>query len=350
HLNMKLTRAKLEKLTEDLIDSVEGPCRQALADSGFSQRDIDEVILVGGMTRMPKVQDKVRQIFGKEPNKSVNPDEAVAIGAAIQAGVLQGEVKDVLLLDVTPLSLGIETLGGVSTKLIERNTTIPTKKSQIFSTASDNQTAVTIHVLQGEREMSADNKTLGQFELVGIPLAPRGLPQVEVTFDIDANGIVHVSAKDLGTGKEQSIKITASSGLHEDEIKKMVRDAEAHAADDKKRRELAEARNHLDTLIYTTEKSMREHGDKIDSADKQNIEDAIAKAKKAMESNDLNMIKSTQEELTRSSHKLAEAMYAKASQKGAAGAGPGAGPQEGPRPKAQEDVVDADYEDVKDKK
>src|SRR5512143_1085696 len=290
HLNMKLTRAKLEKLTEDLIEMVEGPCRQALADSGIAAKDIDEVILVGGMTRMPKVQEKVKQLFGKEPNKSVNPDEAVGIGAAIQAGVLKGEVKDVLLLDVTPVSRGIEARGGVFTKLIERNTTIPSKKSQIFSTASDSQPAVTIHVLQGEREMAADNKTLGQFELTGIPPAPRGVPQIEVTFDIDANGIVHVSAKDLGTGKEQSIKITASSGLNEEEIKKMVREGEAHASEDKKKRELIEARNQADSLAYQTEKSLKDFGDKIDASEKQKIEEAVAKAKKAMETNDASAL------------------------------------------------------------
>ncbi|MFH1123736.1 MAG: molecular chaperone DnaK, partial [Pseudomonadota bacterium] len=360
HMNIKLTRSKMEKLTEDLITMVEGPCRQALSDAGLSPRDVNEVILVGGMTRMPKVQDKVREIFGKEPNKSVNPDEAVGIGAAIQAGVLKGEVKDVLLLDVTPLSLGIETLGGVFTKLIERNTTIPSRKGQIFSTASDSQPAVTIHVLQGEREMAANNKTLGQFELVGIPPAPRGIPQIEVTFDIDANGIVHVSAKDLGTGKEQSIRITASSGLADEEIKKMVKDAEAHASEDKKRREAVEARNQLDSLIYSTEKSLKEFGDKVDAGEKQNIEDAIAKAKKAMETNDPDTLKSAQEELTRTSHKLAEAMYAKASQ-GAKAGGPGpgtgfqgagpqeAGAQEGAKRPGQEDVVDADFEDVKGK-
>ncbi len=264
HLNIKLTRAKLESLCAELIAKLVEPCRMALKDAGLSPSDVDEVILVGGMTRMPVVQKKVQEIFGKAPNKGVNPDEVVAIGAAIQGGVLKGEVKDVLLLDVTPLSLGIETLGGVMTKLIEKNTTIPCKKSQIFSTAADNQPAVSVHVLQGEREMASDNKTIGRFELVGIPPAPRGIPQIEVTFDIDANGILHVSAKDLGTGKEQSIRITASSGLSEEEIEKMVKDAEAHSAEDQKKRELIEARNHADGLAYTTEKSLKEHGDKID--------------------------------------------------------------------------------------
>ena len=347
HLNIKLTRAKLEKLVEDLIDKTEGPCRTALQDSGLSPSDINEVILVGGMTRMPKVQEKVKSIFRREPSKGVNPDEVVAVGAAIQAGVLRGDVKDILLLDITPLSLGIETLGAVFTKLIEKNTTIPTRKSQIFSTATDNQPAVSIHVLQGEREMAMDNKTLGRFELVGIPPAPRGVPQIEVTFDIDANGIVHVSAKDLGTGKEQSIKITASSGLTEEEIERMVRDADAHREEDRKKRELAEARNNLDSLIYTTEKSLREYGDKIDGSDKKAIEDAIESAKKAMESNDVSTMKSASDNLTQTSHKLAEAMYAKASQQAG---GPQAETQQpGGEAKGPEDeVVDADFEEVKD--
>jgi molecular chaperone DnaK len=350
HLNIKLSRSTLEKLVEDLIDKVEGPCRTALQDAGLSPSDVNDVILVGGMTRMPKVQERVKSIFEKDPSKGVNPDEVVAVGAAIQGGVLRGDVKDVLLLDVTPLSLGIETLGAVFTKLIEKNTTIPTRKSQIFSTAADNQPAVSIHVLQGEREMAGDNKTLGRFELVGIPPAPRGIPQIEVTFDIDANGIVHVSAKDLGTGKEQSIKITASSGLTEEEIQKMVRDAEAHGEEDKKKRELAEARNNLDSLIYTTEKSLGEYGDKIDASEKKAIEEAIEAAKKALESNETSTIKSAADTLTQTSHKLAEAMYAKASQQEegpqaetAQGQESAGGPKE-----AEEEVVDADFEEVKD--
>ena len=345
---MKLTRAKLESLCADLIDRLEGPCRTALKDAGLSPSEVDEVILVGGMTRMPIVQKKVQDIFGKAPNRGVNPDEVVAIGAAIQGGVLRGDVKDVLLLDVTPLSLGIETLGGVMTKLIDKNTTIPCRKSQVFSTAADNQPAVTIHVLQGERDMASDNKTLGNFELTGIPPAPRGVPQIEVTFDIDANGIVHVSAKDLGTGKEQSIRITASSGLSKEEIDKMVRDAEAHAADDKQKREIIEARNHADSLIYSTEKSLKEFGDKIDAGEKQKIESGVAALKKAMEGNDPAAIKTASDELTQASHKLAEAVYAKAQASGADSGQPGDSSQAAGG--SDEKVVEAEFEEVKDDK
>ena len=350
HLNIKITRAKLEGLISNLLDKLEKPCKIALKDSGLSTNDINEVILVGGMTRMPAVQDRVKKLFGKEPHKGVNPDEVVATGAAIQGGVLKGDVKDVLLLDVTPLSLGIETLGGVMTRLIEKNTTIPTKKSQIFSTAADSQPAVSIHVLQGEREMAAGNKTLGRFELVGIPPAPRGVPQIEVTFDIDANGIVNVSAKDTATGKEQSIQITASSGLSKEEIDSLIKDAELHAEDDKKKKELVEARNSADALIYSTEKSIKDLGDKIDAATKGKVEAAIEPLKKAMEGDDVAEIKRLSEELTQASYKLAEAMYQQASQEDQqqAGADAAGGPEQpGPSP-SEEDVVDADFEEVKD--
>ena len=352
HLVMKLTRAKLEQLVDDLIKRSIEPCKKALADAGVSAGDIKEIVLVGGMTRMPRVIQAVKEFFGKEPHRGVNPDEVVAIGAAIQGGVLKGEVKDVLLLDVTPLSLGIETLGGVFTKLIERNTTVPTKKSQVFSTAADNQTAVTIRVFQGEREMANDNKLLGQFDLVGIPPAPRGMPQVEVTFDIDANGIVHVSAKDLATQKEQSIKITASSGLSKEEVEKLVKDAQAHTDEDKKRRRAAEAKNQADTLIYQTEKNLSEHGDKIAAEDKTKIEEAVASLKKAMEGTDPEAIESATQTLTAASHKLAEEMYKKASASTATGGGADAtGGNGAGETKTDEKVVDADFEEVdKDKK
>jgi len=355
HLVKKLTRAKLEQMVEDIIQRSVGPCRQAMKDAGVQTTDIDEVVLVGGQTRMPRIQALVKELFGKEPHKGVNPDEVVAIGAAVQAGVLAGDVKDLLLLDVTPLTLAIETLGGVATPMIPRNTTIPTRKTEVFSTAADSQPSVEVHVLQGERPMARDNRTLGKFHLTGIPPAPRGVPQIEVTFDIDANGILNVTAKDRGTGKDQKITITSSSGLSKEEVERMAKEAEAHASEDKQKREEIEARNQLDGLVYNIEKMLKENGDKISGDDKSNVESALADAKKALEGTDVAAMNSARERLTQASHKLAEAMYKSAQpSEGAPGAGPQAGaPGDGgaqQEKKKDEGVIDAEYVDVEDKK
>jgi molecular chaperone DnaK len=351
HLAIKITRAKFESLVEDLIERTIKPCEIAVKDAGVKLTDIEDVILVGGQTRMPKVQEKVKEFFGKEPRKDVNPDEAVAVGAAVQAGVLKGDVKDVLLLDVTPLSLGIETLGGVMTKLIQKNTTIPTKANQVFSTADDNQTAVTIHVLQGERDMSKANKSLGQFNLTDIPAAPRGMPQIEVTFDIDANGILHVSAKDKATGKENKIKIQASSGLSEDEIQRMVKDAEAHAEEDKKVMELVTARNQCDALVHSVKKSLKEHGDQLSADEKSKVEAALKEAEDALKSDDKDTIEAKSKTLAEAAHKLAEKMYAQEQAKQQAAGAAGGEQKAGAEAKKDDsNVVDAEYEEVKDKK